>query len=383
METMAAEREIPYGSPLRKAAAEIFERNLTELVRRCGKRGVPVVLCEVSSNLRGQAPFGSALREGFDEHDRFEALLHEARERRRSGDLTGAVVAIDKAVALDSTYAEARFEKAQILDSLGQPDQARLEYQAAREMDTVPFRAPAEINRVIRQVAGAYGIPLVAVDSVLAAGSPGGIPGDEFFLEHLHFNLRGNESVARALAVRICEEGWVAPAEQWRWSQELSPAEYAQLAGVTELDLEIGDQRVHALKQRWPYVAEGGGKPEPYLSKRDAKVVEVAAAFIRKRIELNEAHNELGRYYAQKREYRLALAEYLSSFRMFPFDPAPATEAGELWLHIGRPDEARLLLSRALELQPGSERILLLIARAYRQTGDVDSAMRPESSNVR
>jgi tetratricopeptide (TPR) repeat protein len=376
METMAAEREIPFGSPLRKAAAEIYERNLSQLVRRCEKRGVPVVLCEVSSNLRGQAPFGSAFRKGFGEHARFEALLREAGEKRQSGDFNGAVASIDKAIALDSTFAAARFEKGRILDLLGQPDLALGEYRAARDMDTVPFRAPTEINRVIRRVADAYKIPLVSVDSVIAAGSPGGIPGDEFFLEHLHFNLRGNEAVAQALAERICQEGWIAPPEQWRWSQALPPAEQAQRAGVTDLDLEIGDQRVFMLKQRWPYVAQGGGKPAPYLSKRDPKVVETAAAFIRKRIELNEAHNELGRYYAEKGEYQLGLAECLSSFRMFPLDPAPATEAAELWLRVGRPDEAGPLLARALELQPDSERALLLLAQAYWQTGNMDGARR-------
>jgi len=373
METMAAEREIPYGSALREDAARMFRRNLTDIVRRCRRQDVPVMLCEISSNLRDQAPFGSAHAERFAQEAACDDFVREAARGQQEGNLMGAFTAISRAVDLDSTYAAARYRKAQILDALGQAPAARAEYVAAREMDAVPFRAPAAIGRVIREVAAAERVPLVAVDSILALGSPGAIVGSQFFLEHLHFNLHGNSWVARAIATRMYDENLVAPHGQWRWAQELRPVEYAQRAGVTELDLEIGDQRVHMLKQKWPYL-RAGETPAPYNSTRDPKIVELASAFIAKDIELNEAHNTLGAYYKEQGEFWRALSEYLSSFRMFPLDPNPAVEAGELWLRLGDPGEAGMILVRALELQPDSERSLLLLAHALYATGSTERA---------
>jgi len=375
METMAAEREIPYGSPLRRAAAEIYERNLTQIVRRCQKRGVPVLLCEVSSNLRTQVPFGSAHAPGFAQEGLFLRFLSEAEAMLKKGELDRALASIERAAGLDSAYAEARYLKGRILDARGKTDDARREYRAARELDTIPFRAPDELNRVIHKVAAACGIPLVPVDSLLSAASPGGIPGDEFFLEHLHFKAQGNDWIARALAMRICDEGWVAPREQWRWNQELPPVEYMRQAGVTELDLEIGDQRVHMLRQKWPYVRTER-EPQPYQSRRAPKIAELADAFVHKRIELPEAHNALGRYFQDKGDVGRALAEYLSSFRMFPLDPAPAVTAGELWLRLAQPARAGRLFAQALNLQPDDERTLLLLAQVQMGAGKTEEAAR-------
>ncbi|MFH1143280.1 MAG: tetratricopeptide repeat protein [Candidatus Eisenbacteria bacterium] len=373
MEMMAAEQEIRYDSPLRKEAVRIFSSNLTKLVTRCRDRQVPVVLCEVSSNLRTQEPFGSAHRAGFAEQLEFDALLQKAGEEQGQGNLPAALEAARRAVQLDSTFARARYLAGQILDGLEDTGAARKEYAAAREMDTVPFRAPAEINRVIHRIAADQGVPLVAVDSLLSLGSPGGIAGDEFFLEHLHFNLHGNGWVSRAIAARMYDVGLPAPRDRWRWREELRPVEYARMAGVTELDIEIGDQRVHMLKQRWPYL-RAGGIPVPYTSDRDEKMVDLARAFIHQEIDLNEAHIQLGAYYKEKEDLWRALPEYLSAFRMSPLDPAPAIEAGELWLRLDQPFEAGRVLVRVLELRPDEERGLLLLAHAFLGTGSPERA---------
>ncbi|MCK4306006.1 MAG: tetratricopeptide repeat protein, partial [Candidatus Eisenbacteria sp.] len=373
MNTMAAEREIHAGSPLRQAAESILESNLCGIIRLTAAEGVPVLLCEVSSNLRSQPPFDSAHPTDFPNGERFDRFMRAAARKDRDGDLEGAYRASEGAVDLDGTHAAARFLKARILDELGRERAALREYVAARDFDIVPFRAPSGILRVIRSVAGCTDVPLIAIDSLFMAEAAEGIPGDDFFLEHLHLSLRGNYTIAEFLARRIFELGLVAPQREWRLERKLSLQENATLVGVTSLDLEIGDQRVHMLKQKWPY-RRTGDLIGTYVSQGEEKVIQLARAVIRKKLELNDAHSALADYYLEQQRKEDALAEYLSSFKMFPFDPHPARQAGRLLFEMKRTTEARRLLTRALALQPASEATLLLLGQVLAAGGEIDRA---------
>jgi tetratricopeptide (TPR) repeat protein len=373
METMVGERHIPPGSPLRAAAEAIFARNLRRILGMAAARGVPVLLCEVSSNLRTQAPFGSCHRPGFAEEERFERLLRSAGAKEAAGNLSGALEDLAAAAQLDDSHAAVHYQRGRILDALGRFAEAAAEYAAAREHDTVPFRAPAGINRVIRQEAARAGIPVVAVDSLLKAHAEDGIPGSGIFLEHLHLSARGSELIAEHLANCLFTRQLIAPQEAWRWDRNLSGPEYAALAGVTELDLEVGDRRVHMLKQKWPY-RRTAGPAEPYVSSREKRVTQLAAAVVRKEIELNDAHTELGCHYRELGRTADALGEFLSSYRMFPFDAVPAREAGRLLAAMGRAAEARGLLAQALAIDPQSEETLLLLGRLLAACGQQEQA---------
>ncbi|MCK4413175.1 MAG: tetratricopeptide repeat protein [Candidatus Eisenbacteria sp.] len=373
METMAAEREIPWDSPLRKTAGEVFGRNLERLVQRCRREGVPILLCEVSSNLRAQPPFGSVHPPGFSGAEAVDQALERAATLEHREDLVGALAAAEEAVVRDSTFAVARFRRARLFEALGREADARAEYHAAREMDAVPFRAPAAINETIRRVASERGVALVAVDSLLTAEAKAGVPGEGFFLEHLHFRPRGNARVAEAIARELCRLGWIAAPRDWNWEHALSWTHCLEQAGVTELDLEIGDQRVHRLKQKWPY-RRSPGPAEAYESARSEEVVALAGEFLEKKIELNEAHIRLGDSYRRQGEWARAVAEYRSAYRMFPLDPRPAMEMGELLLRMGYPAQGGRVLARILPHVPESERLFLLLAQALMATGSPDRA---------
>jgi tetratricopeptide (TPR) repeat protein len=371
METMAAEREIPWDSPLRRTAAEVFERNLRTLGERCRRQGVPLMFCEVSSNVRSQAPFGSVHPAGFTGAEAVAQALARSRAQAAEGDLIGALAAAEEAVVRDSTYAAARYQRAQRLEALDRRADALAEYRAAREMDAIPFRAPAAINAALRRAAAEPGVAWLALDSLLTAEA--GIPGDEFFLEHLHFTPRANVRIAEAVARELSRRGWIAPPRAWHWDRDLPWQQYLELAGVTDLDLEIGDQRVHRLKQKWPYRREPG-PAEPYESAREAQLVSLGGEFLEKKIELNEAHVRLGDLYRQQGQWGPAVTEYRSAYRMFPLDPRPALEMGALLVQNGYAPHGGQILARILPQMPESERLLLLLTQALLATGSPERA---------
>ncbi|MBD3235273.1 MAG: tetratricopeptide repeat protein [Candidatus Eisenbacteria bacterium] len=374
METMVAERRIRADSPLREIARRSFRDNLEAVLEQAQSAGVPVLLCTVASNLGDQPPFGSAHPAAFGSEAAFESHWQAATEAWSAGDSLSAREAVGAALALDSTYAAARYLRGWLRERAGDLSGARADYLAAREYDTVPFRAPQMIDREIRAAARAREVALVDIDSLMTARAPGGILGEEFFLEHLHPNLQGHALIAVSIARELADRGWGAPPAQWRWDRHLSVEAYLELSGVTELDLEIGDRRVHMLTQKWPYRRDGA-PPRPYLSTRSEDVVTLAEAFIQKRLPLNQAHMELADRHLEAGRADEAMREYRAAFAMFPLDPLPALKLGQLLLRAGRARAARRYLDLGLALDPRSESAILLLIQALAAEGNVQAAL--------
>src|SRR5262249_40056674 len=114
--------------------------------------------------------------------------------------------AFEKASKLDPFCAEIQFEWARCL--LGETNHAEAleHFEKARDYDALPFRADSRINRIISEIGTSMaGSDLVLSDaiSLVASNSPGAIPGQEWFYEHVHFNFDGNYRLARAWADQV------------------------------------------------------------------------------------------------------------------------------------------------------------------------------------
>ena len=57
----------------------------------------------------------------------------------------------------------------------------------ALDEEEIPVSANETSNGIIRDIAGKYKMPLLDVDAAVVARAPGGIPGNETFLDHCHF----------------------------------------------------------------------------------------------------------------------------------------------------------------------------------------------------
>lgn len=190
---------LPEWSDLHAAMLRIYRGNLEEMIQVCRRRGVPVILCTLPSNLRDQSPLGSAHGPKLpaDRLAAWERAFEFGRRAMEQGRWEEALPSLREAAAADSFHAETRFRLARCLDRTGQP--ALREYRAARDLDIVHFRACSEQNRVVREVAARAGsaVILVDVERRLAEISPDGIPGREFMTEHVHPLIDGHHQIAR------------------------------------------------------------------------------------------------------------------------------------------------------------------------------------------
>jgi tetratricopeptide (TPR) repeat protein len=366
MEAMAGRTGIRRGDAIDRTALRGFERNLREIVRAAGP--TPVILCEVVSNLRDQTPFQSIhprpmQRVGQDEYER---LLAQGRKAAEKGRADEALALSDRATLLDSTYAEGRYLRARLLDAQGSRPEALRDYRAAREYDAIPFRAPQEINEIIRRVARETASPLVPVEDLFAARARDGIPGQDLFFEHVHPRLAGQQLIASGIAQLLYQGGLLARTDEWHWEADRSPEQYLRMSAVTPLDQEIADQRIFRLTRQWPFPVQADAG---YPSSRDPVLVETAQAFLAHRFDLVEAHTRVGRTELERGNLNAALAEYVCACKIFPVAPANYAAAGQILLKLGRTAEAKGFLQQALLLNPSDVSIRRLLEQADRSPG--------------
>jgi len=194
MECVMADAQIGPDDPRRAAAAQNLRNHLTEMVRLCRNRGVPVLLCTLPANESGLAPIGDDVTLPLAPADRaaFDSWLKQGREAANPDD---AVERLERAVVLYGRHAESHFRLGCAYAALGRPDEAKAAYIAARDLDTMPWRAPSALSDAVRDVAGQGGI-LCDIEEAFRAASPDGVIGWELMEDHVHPSLRGQALIA-------------------------------------------------------------------------------------------------------------------------------------------------------------------------------------------
>jgi tetratricopeptide (TPR) repeat protein len=184
-----------------------FRRNLAEILQAAREAGVPVLLCTVATNTKDCAPFASLHRKGLSpgQLTDWEANFHRGKSLQAEGRPQEAAAAYAEAAKIDSEYAELTFRQAQCLLAANRVEEAKELFRRARDADALQFRADTRINEIIRELAAAEsgrGVELLDAERLLAEASPQGLPGREFFYEHVHLTPEGNYQLTRDIAER-------------------------------------------------------------------------------------------------------------------------------------------------------------------------------------
>ncbi len=225
METFLS-TQMPAHDPKLNYCYQHLQDNIHDIVWAADACGARTLLCTVPVNLRACAPFGSQHGPGLSagQLTQWERHFHNGRQGQQSGDYETALRHYEQAASLDDAYADLAYCRAQCLEALGRIDNARVQYGAARDLDTLRFRADSMINNVIRTQAGSlarYGVTLFDMEDYLKQAT-GGLPlGAEILVDHVHLSFRGNFLAAYgALSViRGCfpEDPWTK--ETWTKEQ--------------------------------------------------------------------------------------------------------------------------------------------------------------------
>ena len=151
---MFLEHQVALGDPRLQAVYSHFEANLRDIVKASEAADVPLVLSTVPVNLRNCAPLASGHSDGLAEAARVEWKKHyeEGRALEAEGKWEDADEMYDRAEALYDQFAELHFRRARCALALGDRAAARQRFVAARNLDTLRFRADSEINETIRKV---------------------------------------------------------------------------------------------------------------------------------------------------------------------------------------------------------------------------------------
>jgi tetratricopeptide (TPR) repeat protein len=197
---MFLQNQVRVNDPRLEETYRNFKNNLEELNQISHENRVKIIYSTVVSNLKDCPPFSSVHRENITLSDRqkWDAQYSSGSAHEEAGEYSAAIADYLEAAKIDSQYADVHYKLGRCYWYTGNFTEAKKRYKLARENDCNRFRADNRINQIIRSAAG--GIPgsvfLADVLSEIEQQSPNGITGNEFLLEHVHLNFKGNYLVA-------------------------------------------------------------------------------------------------------------------------------------------------------------------------------------------
>lgn len=210
-----------------------FHHTLERFVDTANDIGAKIVFIVPASNLRDFPPFKSENDASLspDALDRWRRAYSEGIAASRVGDMERALGAFQEAVSIDPRHADSLFQLGKSLESRGRYVLAQERYEQALDEDVCPLRAPSSIQGIVRRVARERRVPLVDFHHLVSEQAPHGIPGYDFFVDHVHPNLRANRLLAVELARKLVADHLITPIDQWE-SVALPKAEVIVQNGI-------------------------------------------------------------------------------------------------------------------------------------------------------
>ena len=365
---MFEHHQLRYDDPNRLRVYENFKKNLADILHAGEAAGVPVILSTVGSNLKDCAPFASLHAAGLSETQKaqWDKAYQSGVAFESSDDPRNALNQFAAAAAIDPQYAALQFRLARCHLALTKAAQALREFELARDYDALAFRADARINQIITDAAVANagkGVHLVDAGSLLAQNTPGKIPGNELFYEHVHLNFDGNYLLARAFADQTAgllpqsivaqgRSGWassetcdrrlaVSSWDRSRVFQEIlarmSEPLYAQQL-THDATVRLCGDKINELTAQW----DSGSPNQTRQLYQQALALAPADNFL---------HQNFAQFLGAMGDLAQATVEAQHVCELLPQRPAQYYDIGNLLIIQGRIDDAETNYSRALALQ--------------------------------
>jgi tetratricopeptide (TPR) repeat protein len=388
---MFLKNQIAPGDPRKEKVYYSFQRNLEDILRSGRAAHVPMILSTVAVNLKDCAPFGSLTSTNPGASgEQFERLHAQAVESQGRGNFAEAARGFEQAAGLDPNYAELQFRWGQCLLGLTNAATAKAHFMQARDDDALPFRTDSRINTIISQAgARSAGRDLTLFDAVslMAGNSPTGIPGDEAFYEHVHFNFAGNYLLARALADAV------APSLPLRIKQQMAETWASQETCEKDLGLTDWNRRdvYENMSRRLvqpPFTGQAANAQkaraweqsvEEFHRQLNATNVEPARRIYLEAIghwpDDFRLHVNYAAFLEAIQDLAGAQAEWNKVQTLLPHHYLAYFQIGRLLAQQDKTDEARNCLSRALEMRPDLSEGWYELGRLQGASGQFEAAL--------
>ena len=254
LETLPADTAIQLDGGIFERTRVRFRSNLEKIVATAKQGGIPILLSTVPCNLRDLSPLQTdsyrSLTAG--EAERQAAQLKEVARHLSYQKYDLALQTLTAARRADPTHPLLAFHQARCLDNLDRHEEAAAAYTEAADLDGCRLRAPSSFGQVVRDVAEhrPNGVYFCDVASQFRNVSRLAAPGNDLFLEHVHYNFVGTWQAARILAECIVQEVF-----QTAWNSERLPDDQQRdrLLHVTPFDHLVADAQTIGLLGVQPF----------------------------------------------------------------------------------------------------------------------------------
>jgi tetratricopeptide (TPR) repeat protein len=390
--------QVPPNAPARETVYRNFQANLNDILRAGRNSGARIILSTVAVNLKDCPPFASVSNTNLPVEDRarFEQLFRKGVTLEGQGQFAEAARDYDQAAMLDSRSAEVQFRWGHCLLQITNDNAVRQHFQAACDLDALPFRADSRLNGVITEAAwhwerrgetGATGVVLFDAAAWFTNAYPASVLGQETFYEHVHFNFDGNYRLALGWAeqvVRLLPAAMTRSAAAGWASQELCE----QRLGLTDWNRAIvvegmirrmrqvplsaqfnNDHRVAAL-QSW--VADLRRRMDAAGA---AQAREVYLEALRRAPDDYCLHENFASFLVVTGDVPGAVAQWQRVHELIPQDYLADFRLGELLRQQGKLAEAQAPLLQAAALRPFISDPRFELGRIYLAQGRLELAL--------
>lgn len=329
MARVAQGQQISTDSPLFAAGISQFQQNMALLLAKYRAAKVPVYIATVGSNIADQPPFAGSPLTDIQQGKlaQFQAQLDAGIDINA---LDGAVQRLVQQAPVDA--AALYYQLGQLYRRANAPEQAQRWLRAAKDADSLRFRAPEAINQQIRALANRYDAVLVDVEERWQRHSPQGLIGQGLMLEHLHPNAKGYfllaDSFYQALAKRPPMANWpgiVSTELAWAERPLLPAEEYA------------AQLRIITLTADYPF--QPGPQPVNY-PKPQTPEQQIGRAYFDGKLDWLGLAQQSARYYQQQRNGDMLLKSVLLLADALPHDANSNRQAASILRQAGRQQEA-------------------------------------------
>jgi tetratricopeptide (TPR) repeat protein len=200
------------GSVSYKGRIDDFNEELNLIVKRVRQKGIPLILCTMTSNLSDWPPVYKRLP-GRDQ--RYADVVSNIQELVQDGKYQEASDAVTTGFNRYPEDAMLYFLRGQIQAATSAYADARESFTKARDLDPVPWRASSRINSVIRKTAaGVPGVYLVDLERVYEEHAKNGLVGADFMADNDHGTPFGGSVDTQAIIRKMDAIGFLPPSQK-------------------------------------------------------------------------------------------------------------------------------------------------------------------------
>jgi len=285
MQKMIGKSSIPLNSEIYNEGLAQFEGNLNDILEMFYDAKIPVILGTLTSNVKDIPPFVSQKEIGLP--------------------------------AADSIYHQAVISLSKKNLSL-----AKQQFIEAKDLDELRFRAPSEINNIIKSLGEKFSDPVVNIDSTFESESPYNIVGNSLMVDHLHPNLTGYKLLAKAFFIGM-RNNKLLPSGSLSLSIDEQDSILNKNFPFTGLDSALSKIEIERLKNNYPFVKK---RSSNYLVKDYQPhnfIDSVAKATMLKEMTWEQAHAKIAQWYWVKGDIKNFLNEMNVIIAERPYDDEP------------------------------------------------------------